>query len=235
MRLLVGPDHRLVLPASALFGAAFLVGCDVVARTVMAPIELPVGVITALIGGPFFLWLLVREDHERNAMCKSMATDRIVLALRGRSADSREDSAALQRREHAIISLIPAVTEMLFAIGAGPQVVAVSSFDRIRPRCRSCRASARCSIRTSNASSRCSPISSSSTPARRICASSSNARKIPIFVYSHAGLADIPRRSATSARASATQRAADDLERSTARCASMRFASASPAGRGRAR
>lgn len=61
VRLIVGPDHRLVVPASALFGAAFLVGCDVVARTVMAPIELPVGVITALIGGPFFLWLLVRK------------------------------------------------------------------------------------------------------------------------------------------------------------------------------
>ena len=61
VRLIVGPDHRLVLPASALFGAAFLVGCDVIARTVMSPIELPVGVITALIGGPFFLWLLVRK------------------------------------------------------------------------------------------------------------------------------------------------------------------------------
>jgi len=61
VRLIVGPDHRLVLPASALFGAAFLVGCDVLARTVMSPIELPVGVITALIGGPLFLWLLVRK------------------------------------------------------------------------------------------------------------------------------------------------------------------------------
>jgi len=61
VRLIVGPDHRLVLPASALFGAAFLVACDVGARTVMAPIELPVGIITALIGGPFFLWLLVRK------------------------------------------------------------------------------------------------------------------------------------------------------------------------------
>jgi iron complex transport system permease protein len=59
VRLIVGPDHRLVVPASALFGAAFLVACDLIARTVMAPIELPVGVITALIGGPFFLWLLV--------------------------------------------------------------------------------------------------------------------------------------------------------------------------------
>lgn len=59
VRLLVGADHRVVLPASALFGAAFLVACDVVARTVMSPMELPVGVITALIGGPFFLWLLV--------------------------------------------------------------------------------------------------------------------------------------------------------------------------------
>ncbi len=61
VRLVVGADHRIVLPASALFGAAFLVGCDVVARTVMAPVELPVGIITALIGGPFFLWLLLRE------------------------------------------------------------------------------------------------------------------------------------------------------------------------------
>jgi iron complex transport system permease protein len=61
VRLLVGADHRLVLPASALFGAAFLIGCDVVARTIMAPVELPVGVITALLGGPFFLWLLVRK------------------------------------------------------------------------------------------------------------------------------------------------------------------------------
>lgn len=61
VRLLVGPDHRLVLPASALFGAAFLVACDVVARTILAPVELPVGIITALIGGPFFLWLLISK------------------------------------------------------------------------------------------------------------------------------------------------------------------------------
>jgi iron complex transport system permease protein len=61
VRLMVGADHRIVLPASALFGAAFLVGCDVLARTIMAPVELPVGVITALIGGPFFLWLLIRN------------------------------------------------------------------------------------------------------------------------------------------------------------------------------
>ena len=63
VRLFVGSDHRLVLPASALFGAAFLIGCDLVARTVFAPIELPVGIITALIGGPFFLWLLVRSSR----------------------------------------------------------------------------------------------------------------------------------------------------------------------------
>ena len=62
VRLLVGVDHRIVLPASALFGAAFLVGCDLVARTVMAPIEVPVGVVTAMLGGPFFLWLLVRRS-----------------------------------------------------------------------------------------------------------------------------------------------------------------------------
>lgn len=61
VRLLVGADHRVVLPASAMLGAAFLVACDVGARTVMSPVELPVGVITALLGGPFFLWLLIRH------------------------------------------------------------------------------------------------------------------------------------------------------------------------------
>jgi iron complex transport system permease protein len=61
VRLLVGPDHRLVLPASALFGASFLVVSDLIARTVLAPVELPVGIITAIIGGPFFLWLLFRR------------------------------------------------------------------------------------------------------------------------------------------------------------------------------
>jgi iron complex transport system permease protein len=59
VRLLVGVDHRLVLPASALSGACFLVLCDIVSRTLLAPVEIPVGVVTAMIGGPFFLWLLV--------------------------------------------------------------------------------------------------------------------------------------------------------------------------------
>ena len=62
VRLIVGSDHRIVLPASALFGAAFLVLCDLAARTMMSPLEIPVGVVTALIGGPFFLWLLVRRS-----------------------------------------------------------------------------------------------------------------------------------------------------------------------------
>jgi iron complex transport system permease protein len=61
VRLMVGADHRLVLPGSALVGAGFLVVCDLGARTLMAPLELPVGVITALLGGPFFLWLLIRQ------------------------------------------------------------------------------------------------------------------------------------------------------------------------------
>jgi iron complex transport system permease protein len=61
VRLIVGADHRLVLPASALFGASFLVVCDLIARTIFAPVELPVGIITAMVGGPFFLWLLFRR------------------------------------------------------------------------------------------------------------------------------------------------------------------------------
>lgn len=62
VRLMVGSDHRIVLPAAALFGAAFTVLCDLLARTIMAPVELPVGIITAMIGGPFFLWLLVKKS-----------------------------------------------------------------------------------------------------------------------------------------------------------------------------
>lgn len=60
IRLVAGPDHRLLVPASALGGAALLLGADLLARTAVAPAELPVGVVTALAGGPFFLFLLLR-------------------------------------------------------------------------------------------------------------------------------------------------------------------------------
>ncbi|HOE96792.1 MAG TPA: iron ABC transporter permease [Candidatus Sumerlaeota bacterium] len=60
-RRLTGPDHRLLLPASLLAGGGFLVLCDTVARTIIAPTELPVGIITSLLGGPFFIYLLVRS------------------------------------------------------------------------------------------------------------------------------------------------------------------------------
>jgi iron complex transport system permease protein len=63
-RLLVGPDHRYLLPATLLFGGAFLILCDTLARTVMAPTELPVGILTSLLGGPFFLWLLLSRSRE---------------------------------------------------------------------------------------------------------------------------------------------------------------------------
>ena len=64
VRLRLGPDHRLLLPASALAGAAFVVIADLLARTLLAPIEIPVGIITALIGAPFFLYLLRRSRRE---------------------------------------------------------------------------------------------------------------------------------------------------------------------------
>jgi iron complex transport system permease protein len=63
LRLAFGADHRLLLPACAIGGAAFMVAADLVARTVIAPAELPVGVITALCGGPFFIFLLRREGR----------------------------------------------------------------------------------------------------------------------------------------------------------------------------
>jgi iron complex transport system permease protein len=58
VRLLVGADHKVLMPSAFFFGAAFLVLCDTVARTAIAPSQIPVGVLTALMGGPFFLWLL---------------------------------------------------------------------------------------------------------------------------------------------------------------------------------
>ena len=62
VRLVAGADHRIVLPASAFVGGAFLVACDVIARTILSPVELPVGIVTAVIGGPFFLWMLIRRS-----------------------------------------------------------------------------------------------------------------------------------------------------------------------------
>jgi iron complex transport system permease protein len=58
VRLIVGPDHRLLAPAAALAGASFLVVCDLVSRSAVPGHEVPVGVVTALVGGPYFLWLL---------------------------------------------------------------------------------------------------------------------------------------------------------------------------------
>ncbi|MES4786739.1 MAG: heme ABC transporter permease, partial [Nitrospiraceae bacterium] len=56
-------DHRLLLPASALVGGMFLAVADAIARTLLAPAEMPVGVVTALAGGPFFIYLLIRRKN----------------------------------------------------------------------------------------------------------------------------------------------------------------------------
>jgi iron complex transport system permease protein len=61
VRLVAGPDNRTLVPCSAALGAAFLLAADVAARTVIAPQEVPVGALTAFVGGPFFLFLLVRS------------------------------------------------------------------------------------------------------------------------------------------------------------------------------
>lgn len=65
-RLALGPGHRLLLPAAGLIGAALVLAADLVARLAVAPAELPVGIVTGCMGGPFFLWLLVRR-HARRA------------------------------------------------------------------------------------------------------------------------------------------------------------------------
>jgi len=65
LRFVTGPDYRRLLPASALFGAALLLACDLVSRTLVVPAELPIGIITALGGAPFFLYLLLRNRKLR--------------------------------------------------------------------------------------------------------------------------------------------------------------------------
>ena len=66
MRLVVGPDHRVLIPASALGGAIFLISADTIARLVIAPAELRVGVVAAFVGAPFFMFLLVRNRRQAN-------------------------------------------------------------------------------------------------------------------------------------------------------------------------
>jgi iron complex transport system permease protein len=61
LRLLIGPDNRYLLPASALLGASLLLVADAVSRTIVAPAELPIGILTAAVGAPFFLWILLRR------------------------------------------------------------------------------------------------------------------------------------------------------------------------------
>lgn len=73
-RLLVGPAHRTLAPVVFVLGGSFLVACDALSRTLIAPAEIPVGVITALLGGPFFLWLLVGGGAERSILYREDGT-----------------------------------------------------------------------------------------------------------------------------------------------------------------
>jgi iron complex transport system permease protein len=65
--MVVGASHQRVIPLAALIGASFLVLVDVISRTIVAPQELPVGLVTAACGAPFFLWLMRRHLHKRHA------------------------------------------------------------------------------------------------------------------------------------------------------------------------
>jgi iron complex transport system permease protein len=61
LRLVIGPGHRLLLPASAVLGAILLLGADTLARTLAAPAEVPIGILTAIVGAPVFLSILLRQ------------------------------------------------------------------------------------------------------------------------------------------------------------------------------
>ena len=64
VRLLIGPDHRWLLPVSALAGGILLLIADTLARVIIAPVELPTGILTAILGAPFFIMLLIQQRRE---------------------------------------------------------------------------------------------------------------------------------------------------------------------------
>ncbi|MBX9454930.1 MAG: iron ABC transporter permease [Rhizobium sp.] len=67
IRIAAGPDHRFLLPASALLGGCLLLAADMIARIIVAPAELPIGILTAILGAPFFLWILLKDRSGRMA------------------------------------------------------------------------------------------------------------------------------------------------------------------------
>ena len=66
IRLITGPDYRLIVPLSAIGGAIFTMWCDTAARSILAPTEIPLGVVTAFLGAPFFAYLLYRNKKQGN-------------------------------------------------------------------------------------------------------------------------------------------------------------------------
>ncbi len=70
VRLVFGPDHRQLLPLSSVIGAIFLIVADTLARVIVAPAQLPVGVVTAIVGGPFFMILLIKYSRRIDWLVK---------------------------------------------------------------------------------------------------------------------------------------------------------------------
>ena len=93
LRLTIGPDHRTLLPAAALLGAALLVLADVLARTLVAPAELPIGIVTALVGAPVFLGCC-------SAAASSRASERCSRRARSRSRSAGDRSCAASASRH---------------------------------------------------------------------------------------------------------------------------------------
>src|SRR5258708_38229730 len=98
-RLVSGPDHVRLLPITVLTGAAFLVLTDTLARTIMAPSELPVGILMAFVGGPFFLYLLRRSEEHTSEL---QSPDHLVcrLLLEKKKYDLRRPAGVSLMRPH---------------------------------------------------------------------------------------------------------------------------------------
>jgi iron complex transport system permease protein len=65
MRLVVGPNHKALIPATCLASGIFIIACDIISRTLFPPLEIPIGVITAILGAPVFIFLLKRRQKVR--------------------------------------------------------------------------------------------------------------------------------------------------------------------------
>jgi hypothetical protein len=192
VRLMVGADHRIVLPASALFGATFLIVCDLVARTVFGPVEPPVGTVTALLGGPFFLMVTLQTDALRKTRVRKEAQRRFFFATFATFAFVVTALVGVTRGPGTADHLDhPRDNRDAVCDGRGRSGGRDWQLRQVPPKSKSSLASVRCSIRMSSGSSACGQTWSCSMAQQQDLRTQLDRARIPYFPYVHKGLPDI--------------------------------------------